>query len=74
MKAGGYVCHSMMCTGNIIQSDVQLHLSDILPKQGIVEQKSGYFQLYGWLVVLNIPSTARSVRDGTPINCPLRRT
>ena len=29
--------------------------------------------LVGWLVVFNIPSTARSFRDGTPIYCPLRR-
>ena len=27
-----------------------------------------------WLVVINVPSTARSFRDGTPIYCPLRRT
>ena len=27
-----------------------------------------------WLVVFNVPSTARSYRDGTPIFCPLRRT
>ena len=26
------------------------------------------------LVVFNVPSTARSFRDGTPIYCPLRRT
>ena len=31
-------------------------------------------RLVGWLVVFNIPSTARSFRDGTPIYCPLRRT
>ena len=30
--------------------------------------------LYGWLVVFQVPSTARSFRDGTPIYCPLRRT
>ena len=30
--------------------------------------------VYGWLVVFNVPSTARSFRDGTPIYCPLRRT
>ena len=27
-----------------------------------------------WLVVFNVPSTARSFRDGNPIYCPLRRT
>ena len=27
-----------------------------------------------WLIVFNVPSTARSFRDGTPIYCPLRRT
>ena len=27
----------------------------------------------GWLVVFNVPLTARSFRDGTPIFCPLRR-
>ena len=27
-----------------------------------------------WLVVFNVPSTAWSFRDGTPIYCPLRRT
>ena len=27
-----------------------------------------------WLVVFNVPSTARSFGDGTPIYCPLRRT
>ena len=31
-------------------------------------------RLVGWLVVFNIPLTARSFRDGTPIYCPLRRT
>ena len=31
-------------------------------------------KLVGWLVVFNVPSTARSFRDGTPIYCPLRRT
>ena len=30
--------------------------------------------LVGWLVVFNVPSTARSLREGTPIYCPLRRT
>ena len=30
--------------------------------------------LVGWLVVFNVPLTARSFRDGTPIYCPLRRT
>ena len=30
--------------------------------------------LLGWLIVFNVPSTARSFRDGTPIYCPLRRT
>ena len=29
--------------------------------------------LVGWLVVFNVPSTARSFRDGIPIYCPLRR-
>ena len=28
----------------------------------------------GCLVVFNVPSTARSFRDGTPIYCPLRKT
>ena len=28
--------------------------------------------LVGWLVVFNVPSTARSFRDGTPI-CPYSR-
>ena len=32
------------------------------------------FSWFGWLVVFNVPSTARSFRDGTPIYCPLRRT
>ena len=32
------------------------------------------FRLVGWLVVFNVPSTARSLRDGTPIYCPLRKT
>ena len=31
-------------------------------------------QWWCWLVVFNVPSTARSFRDGTPIYCPLRRT
>ena len=30
--------------------------------------------LVGWLVVFNVPSKARSFRDGTPIYCPLGRT
>ena len=30
--------------------------------------------MVGWLVVFNVPSTAMSFRDGTPIYCPLRRT
>ena len=29
-------------------------------------------KLVCWLVVFNVPSTARSFRDGTPIYCPLR--
>ena len=34
-----------------------------------------YIYIYfGWLVVFNVPSTARSFRDGTPIYCPLRKT
>ena len=32
------------------------------------------FRLVDWLVVFNVPSTARSFRDGTPNYCPLRRT
>ena len=31
-------------------------------------------EMVGWLVVFNVPSTARSFRDGTPIYCPLWRT
>ena len=30
--------------------------------------------MVGWLVVFNVPSTARSFRDGTHIYCPLRGT
>ena len=30
--------------------------------------------LFACLFVFNVPSTARSFRDGTPIYCPLRRT
>ena len=30
--------------------------------------------MVGWLVVFNVPSTARSFTDGAPIYCPLRRT
>ena len=30
--------------------------------------------LFVCLFVFNVPSTARSFRDGTPIYCPLRRT
>ena len=30
--------------------------------------------LVSWLVVFNVPSIARSFRDGTHIYCPLRRT
>ena len=33
----------------------------------------GLYKLVGLLVVFNVPSTARSFRDGTPISCPLRR-
>ena len=29
---------------------------------------------FGWLVVFNAPSIAKSFRDDTPIYCPLRRT
>ena len=29
--------------------------------------------LVGWLIVFNVPSTARSFKHGTPIYCPLRR-
>ena len=32
------------------------------------------FVMVGWLVVFNVPSTARAFRNGTPIYCPLRRT
>ena len=30
--------------------------------------------LIDWLVLFNVPSTARSFRDSTPIYCPLQRT
>ena len=30
-------------------------------------------KLVCWLVMFNGPSTARSLRDGTPIYCPLQR-
>ena len=33
-----------------------------------------YCTAISWLVVFNLPSTARSLRDGIPIYCPLRRT
>ena len=29
---------------------------------------------FGWLIVFNVPSTATSFRDDTPIYCPLGRT
>ena len=31
------------------------------------------YDFNGWLVVFNVPSTARSFTDGTSIYCPLRR-
>ena len=33
-----------------------------------------YIYILGWLVVIDVPSTARSSRDVTPIYCPSRRT
>ena len=36
--------------------------------------KSGSWRRTSWLVVFNVPLTARSFRDGTPIYSPLRRT
>ena len=44
--------------------DWLIHYSNFFGSKGLV----------GWLVVFNVPSTARSFRDGTPIYCPLRRT
>ena len=44
------------------------------------QRRLPFMSLSGWclfvclLVVFNVPSTARSFRDGTPIYCPLRRT
>ena len=37
-------------------------------------ERKGEKELFVWLVVFYVPSTARSFRDGTPIYCPLRRT
>ena len=33
-----------------------------------------FFLIFKFVVVFNVPSIARSFRDGTPIYCPLRRT
>ena len=45
-------------------------------KQGVHYMNSKLIPniIFVCLVVFNVPSTARSFRDGTPIYCPLRRT
>ena len=43
-------------------------------KLAAILQQWVYTARSGWLVVFNVPSTARSFRGGTPIYCPLRRT
>ena len=40
----------------------------------IEHPRSHKYILVGWLVVFNmfnVPSTTRSLRDGTPIHCPM---
>ena len=48
-------------------SEVELWDSDYSEPKQVTTSKF-------WLVVFNVPSTARSFRDGTHIYCPLRRT
>ena len=44
----------------------------------LVDETSGVISrqclFVGYLVAFYVPSTARSFRDGAPINCPFRRT
>ena len=48
--------------------------TEIVPnKHPMVVTENMKPDLFGWLVVFNVPLTARSFRDGTPIYCPLRR-
>ena len=50
-------------------SYISTNMSDTLKNKDILK-----IMVWFGLVVFNVPSTARSFRDGTPIYCPLRRT
>ena len=64
----------------ILPGDFAEHFDQYVEKLGVLlgllaeshRESSRY--LVGWLVVFNVPSTARTFRDGTLIYCPLRRT
>ena len=58
----------------VVNSSVTLHInrchSDTSAKMNMCEMKT----VMHIMVVFNVPSTARSFRDGAPIYCPLQRT
>ena len=71
----------ILCWKSEIGSKKSLHLLHITLLKHLIPEKIccnmlllGRCSPVGWLVVFNVPSTARSFRDGTPIYCPLRRT
>ena len=49
---------------------VKLNVNNIVRGENFVEYRGAN----NWLIVFNIPSTARTFRDGAPISCPLQRT
>ena len=56
---------------NNLPHDRQTYKPQSHPEAVLLAQNETAF---GWLVVFNGPSTARSFRDGTPIYCLLQRT
>ena len=55
-------------------SDRTTNKGSIMVKSRVILWRNIIPKMVGWLVVFNVPSTARTFRDGTPIYCPLRRT
>ena len=60
-------CNSGQCT-------IDLSKMEMTCGSAVLKVRRKDLRRLGWLVVFNVPSTARSFRDGTPIYCPLRRT
>ena len=55
------------------ESDTEASSQSVNKQHTQPHDKSSDKTLIDWLVVFNVPSTARSFRDSTPIYCPLRR-